>query len=222
MLIRDGGVIAAGYDANLDELRDISEHADRYLSDLESRERARTGLPSLKVGYNRVHGYYIELSRGQAGKAPDDYQRRQTLKGAERYITPELKEFEGKVLSARDRALAREKELYAGLLETLMGVLIDHRPEHGRQEHLHAPERADRAAGAASAASCRRRRRRRSGPIDRIFTRIGAATTWPRAVDLHGRDDRNREHPAQRDRTQPGADGRDRPRHQHLRRPALA
>jgi DNA mismatch repair protein MutS len=123
MLIRDGGVIAAGYDANLDELRDISEHADRYLSDLESRERARTGLPSLKVGYNRVHGYYIELSRGQAGKAPDDYQRRQTLKGAERYITPELKEFEGKVLSARDRALAREKELYAGLLETLMGVL---------------------------------------------------------------------------------------------------
>jgi DNA mismatch repair protein MutS len=123
MLIRDGGVIAAGYDASLDELRDISEHADRYLSDLESRERARTGLPSLKVGYNRVHGYYIELSRGQAGKAPDDYQRRQTLKGAERYITPELKEFEGKVLSARDRSLAREKELYAGLLNTLIGVL---------------------------------------------------------------------------------------------------
>ncbi len=123
MLIRDGGVIAAGYDASLDELRDISEHADRYLSDLESRERARTGLPSLKVGYNRVHGYYIELSRGQAGKAPEDYQRRQTLKGAERYITPELKEFEGKVLSARDRALAREKELYTGLLSTLMGVL---------------------------------------------------------------------------------------------------
>jgi DNA mismatch repair protein MutS len=123
MLIRDGGVIAAGYDASLDELRDISEHADRYLADLETRERVRTGLPSLKVGYNRVHGYYIELSRGQAGKAPDDYQRRQTLKGAERYITPELKEFEGKVLSARDRSLAREKELYAGLLNTLMAVL---------------------------------------------------------------------------------------------------
>ena len=109
MLIRDGGVIATGYDASLDELRDISEHADRYLTDLESRERARTGLPSLKVGYNRVHGYYIELSRGQAAKAPDDYQRRQTLKGAERYITPELKEFEGKVLSApRPLAGARE------------------------------------------------------------------------------------------------------------------
>jgi DNA mismatch repair protein MutS len=81
MLIRDGGVIATGFDASLDELSDISEHADRYLTDLESRERARTGLPSLKVGYNRVHGYYIELSRGQAG-GPEDYQRRE-LKGAE-------------------------------------------------------------------------------------------------------------------------------------------
>ncbi|MBN8280848.1 MAG: DNA mismatch repair protein MutS [Gammaproteobacteria bacterium] len=118
-LIRDGGVLAPGYDATLDELRDISENADRYLTDLEARERARTGLPSLKVGYNRVHGYYIELSRGQAAQAPDDYQRRQTLKGAERYVTPELKDFEGKVLSARDRALAREKELYTGLLATL-------------------------------------------------------------------------------------------------------
>jgi DNA mismatch repair protein MutS len=124
-LIRDGGVLASGYDAVLDELRDISENADRYLTDLEARERARTGLPSLKVGYNRVHGYYIELSRGQAAQAPDDYQRRQTLKGAERYITPELKDFEGKVLSARDRSLAREKELYGGLLATLGGRLVE-------------------------------------------------------------------------------------------------
>ncbi|MSR10143.1 MAG: DNA mismatch repair protein MutS, partial [Gammaproteobacteria bacterium] len=123
-LIRDGGVLATGYDAALDELRDISENADRYLTDLEARERARTGLPSLKVGYNRVHGYYIELSRGQAAHAPDDYQRRQTLKGAERYITPELKDFEGKVLSARDRALAREKELYTELLVTLGTRLV--------------------------------------------------------------------------------------------------
>jgi len=122
-LIRDGGVLAPGYDAALDELRDISENADRYLTDLETRERARTGLPSLKVGYNRVHGYYIELSRGQAAQAPDDYQRRQTLKGAERYVTPELKDFEGKVLSARDRSLAREKELYNELLATLAGRL---------------------------------------------------------------------------------------------------
>jgi DNA mismatch repair protein MutS len=122
MLIRDGGVIAPGFDATLDELRDISEHADRYLVDLEQRERARTGLPSLKVGYNRVHGYYIELTRAQAAQAPADYQRRQTLKGAERYVTPELKEFEGKVLSARDRSLAREKELYAQLLADLLTV----------------------------------------------------------------------------------------------------
>ena len=124
-LIRDGGVLASGYDAILDELRDISENADRYLTDLETRERARTGLPSLKVGYNRVHGYYIELSRGQAAQAPDDYQRRQTLKGAERYVTPELKDFEGKVLSARDRSLAREKELYNELLATLAGGLAE-------------------------------------------------------------------------------------------------
>jgi len=123
-LIRDGGVLATGYDAVLDELRDISENADRYLTDLEARERARTGLPSLKVGYNRVHGYYIELSRGQAAQAPDDYQRRQTLKGAERYVTPELKDFEGKVLSARDRSLAREKELYGELLATLGENLV--------------------------------------------------------------------------------------------------
>ncbi|MBL8199799.1 MAG: DNA mismatch repair protein MutS [Chromatiales bacterium] len=124
-LVRDGGVLAAGYDATLDELRDISENADRYLTDLEARERARTGLPSLKVGYNRVHGYFIELSRGQAAQAPDDYQRRQTLKGAERYVTPELKDFEGKVLSARDRSLAREKELYNELLATLAGGLAE-------------------------------------------------------------------------------------------------
>ncbi len=119
LLIRDGGVIAPGYDATLDELRDISENADRYLVELEARERARTGLPSLKVGYNRVHGYFIELSRGQADRAPADYQRRQTLKGAERYITPELRDFEGKVLSARDRSLGREKELYAALLQAI-------------------------------------------------------------------------------------------------------
>ena len=125
MLIRDGGVIAAGYDAELDELRDISRNADRYLTDLESRERDRTGLPSLKVGFNRVHGYYIEISKAQAERAPEDYIRRQTLKGAERYVTPELKEFEGKVLSAKERALAREKRLYQELLEAHAEVLAD-------------------------------------------------------------------------------------------------
>jgi DNA mismatch repair protein MutS len=119
VLLRDGGVIAAGYDADLDELRRISTNADQYLADLETRERQRTGIPNLKVGYNRVHGFYIELTRGQAAGAPADYIRRQTLKGAERYITPELKEFEDKVLSARERSLTREKQLYDDLLDLL-------------------------------------------------------------------------------------------------------
>jgi DNA mismatch repair protein MutS len=119
-LIRDGGVIAPGWDAELDRLRTLSTEADQFLSDLEARERERTGLPSLKVGYNRVHGYYIEISRAQAKSAPADYSRRQTLKGAERFITPELKAFEDQVLSARERALAREKGLYEALVETLV------------------------------------------------------------------------------------------------------
>ncbi|SEH05773.1 DNA mismatch repair protein MutS [Candidatus Venteria ishoeyi] len=120
VLIRDGGVIAPGYDAELDELQQLSENAGQYLIDLESRERARTGLVNLKVGFNRVHGYFIELSRSQADKAPADYQRRQTLKNTERYITPELKKFEDKVLSAKERALSREKWLYEQLLEYLI------------------------------------------------------------------------------------------------------
>lgn len=123
MLIRDGGVIATGYDADLDELRQLSEHADQFLIDLEKREKQRTGISTLKVAYNRVHGYYIEISRMQADKAPDDYVRRQTLKAAERFITPELKAFEDKVLSARERALAREKSLYEALLKQLLDWL---------------------------------------------------------------------------------------------------
>ncbi len=123
MLIRDGGVIADGYDDELDDLRAIAANADQYLLDLEARERDRTGIATLKLGYNRVHGYYIEISKGQADKAPVEYVRRQTLKSAERYITPELKEFEDKVLGARERALAREKHLYEGLLDQLHEVL---------------------------------------------------------------------------------------------------
>jgi DNA mismatch repair protein MutS len=123
MLIRDGGVIAEGYDDELDELRGIAHNADRYLIDLEAQERVRTGISTLKVGYNRVHGYYIEISKAQAHRAPPDYTRRQTLKGAERYVTPELKSFEDKVLSANERALAREKYLYEGLLDALLEVL---------------------------------------------------------------------------------------------------
>lgn len=119
VLIRDGGVIAPGYDSELDELRGLSSNANQFLLDLEVREKERTGITHLKVAYNRVHGYYIEISKGAADKAPADYVRRQTLKGAERFITPELKKFEDKVLSARERSLAREKALYEALLETL-------------------------------------------------------------------------------------------------------
>jgi len=122
-VIRDGGVLKTGYDAELDELQSLSENAGQYLMDLEVREKARTGLANLKVGYNRVHGYFIELPSKQAESAPADYIRRQTLKGAERFITPELKEFEDKALSAKSRALAREKMLYDELLERLIGHL---------------------------------------------------------------------------------------------------
>ncbi len=123
--IRDGGVIAQGYDAELDELLALSEHAGSFLIELEEREKKRTELSSLKVGYNRVHGFYIEISRVQARQAPADYIRRQTLKNAERFITPELKAFEDKALSSRDKALAREKELYEKLLEK---ILVDLNP----------------------------------------------------------------------------------------------
>ena len=119
MLLRDGGVFKAGYDAQLDELNNLKHQAGEYLLELEQRERERTGISTLKVGYNRVHGYYIEVSKTQAEQVPLDYVRRQTLKAQERYIIPELKAFEDKVLSAGDKALAREKQLYEALLQTL-------------------------------------------------------------------------------------------------------
>jgi DNA mismatch repair protein MutS len=118
-MVRDGGVIARGFDAELDELRGLSENAGQFLVDLETRERDRTGINNLRVEYNKVHGFYIEVTHGQTAKVPDDYRRRQTLKNAERYITPELKAFEDKALSAQERALAREKYLYEGLLNKL-------------------------------------------------------------------------------------------------------
>jgi DNA mismatch repair protein MutS len=126
VVIRDGGVIAAGYDTELDELRGLSSNADQFLLDLERQERLRSGIDNLKVGYNRIHGYYIEINRSQADKVPGEYVRRQTLKGAERYITPELKRFEDRILSARERSLAREKAVYEQLLQALLpeiGVL---------------------------------------------------------------------------------------------------
>ena len=124
-ILREGGVIAVGYDAELDELKRISEHSDQYLLELEARERQRSGIANLRLGYNRVQGYYIEINRSLADRVPPDYHRRQTVKNSERYITPELKEFEDKVLSARDRALSREKQLYDELLDQLIGRLAE-------------------------------------------------------------------------------------------------
>jgi DNA mismatch repair protein MutS len=120
LLPRDGGVIADGFDAELDELRGIQQNCDGFLLDLETRERARTGIANLRVQFNRVHGFYIEVTQGQVDKVPMDYQRRQTLKNAERYITPELKAFEDKALSAQERALAREKLLYEQVIDALI------------------------------------------------------------------------------------------------------
>ncbi|MFA7580734.1 DNA mismatch repair protein MutS [Castellaniella sp.] len=116
VMVREGGVIAASHDAELDELRQLASDSGAFLLQVEARERERTGIANLKVEYNRVHGFFIEVSRGQADKVPDDYRRRQTLKNVERYITPELKTWEDKVLSARERSLAREKLLYEQLV----------------------------------------------------------------------------------------------------------
>jgi DNA mismatch repair protein MutS len=121
--LRDGGVIAPGFDVELDELRLLGTNTEQFLLDLERRERERTGLSSLRLGFNRVQGFFIEINRSQAETVPADYQRRQTVKSAERFVTPELKTFEDRVLGARDRALGREKELYEALLDLLIGRL---------------------------------------------------------------------------------------------------
>jgi DNA mismatch repair protein MutS len=119
VLVRDGGVINDDFDAELDELRAIQTNCDGFLLDLETREKARTGIANLRVQFNKVHGFYIEVTQGQIDKVPDDYRRRQTLKNAERFITPELKTFEDKALSAQERALSREKWLYEQVLDQL-------------------------------------------------------------------------------------------------------
>jgi len=123
VVIREGGVIAEGYDSELDELRHLQQNSSQFLIDLEKQERQRTQINTLKVGYTRVHGFYIEISRAQSDKAPAEYIRRQTLKNAERFITPELKLYEDKVLSSQSRALEREKQLYQALLETIQHSL---------------------------------------------------------------------------------------------------
>ncbi len=123
MLLRDGGVIATGYDRDLDGLRNLSANTNEYLAKYELREKQRTGIQTLKVGYNSVHGYYIEIGKAQQAAIPDDYRRRQTLKNYERYITPELKEYEDKIVGASQRALQREKELYTQLIERSLSDL---------------------------------------------------------------------------------------------------
>jgi DNA mismatch repair protein MutS len=123
ILVRDGGVIATGFDSELDELRAIETHCDDFLLDLEVREKARTGISTLRVQFNKVHGFFIEVSQAQVPKVPDDYRRRQTLKNAERFITPELKAFEDKALSAQERALAREKWLFEQVLDSLQAFV---------------------------------------------------------------------------------------------------
>ena len=121
--VRDGGVIAKTFDVELDELRALSENAGAFLVELETRERTRTGIANLRVEYNKVHGFYIEVTHGRTAQVPDDYRRRQTTKNAERYITPELKAFEDKALSAQERALAREKRLYEEVLDALVPAI---------------------------------------------------------------------------------------------------
>ena len=121
--VRDGGVIAPGFDADLDELRSLNDNCGAFLVNMEARERERTGIASLRVEYNKVHGFYIEVTHANVDKIPDDYRRRQTLKNAERYITPELKAFEDKALSAQERSLAREKLLYEGILDDLLAAV---------------------------------------------------------------------------------------------------
>src|SRR4051812_5719688 len=153
--IIDGGVIAEGYSAELDELRGLEKNAGEFLINLETKERERTGIPNLRVAYNSVHGYYIEVTNAHAEKIPLDYRRRQTLKNAERYITPELKAFEDKALSARDRALALEKSLYDGLLDAL-------------QTHVSVLQKIARALGQAdvlAAFACTAFKRNYSRPL---------------------------------------------------------
>ena len=125
VIIRDGGVIANGYNKELDELRQLSNDAGQFLTNLEEQEKQRTGIQGLKVGYNRVHGYYIEISRLHSANVPDNYNRRQTLKATERFITPELKDFENKILSAKEKSLAREKQLYDALLDIIANYLSE-------------------------------------------------------------------------------------------------
>ena len=290
--VRDGGVIAEGYDTNLDELRRIATHTDEFLLELEKRERERTGIPGLKLGYNRVSGFFIEITRKDAERVPKTTSRRQTVKSAERFITEELKGFEEKVLGARDRSLAREKDLYETILtqlidrlgpmqasamalaeldavaslaeracalewsrpqlvaESCISIVCGRHPivqrfstaafvpndlrfDSGRNMLIiTGPNMGGKSTYMRQAAlivllahigSYVPADRATIGPLDRIFTRIGAADDLARRpLYLHGRNDGGRQHPAQCDGPQLDPHGRDRPRHEHLRRPVAS
>ncbi len=149
--LADGGVIRAGYDAELDELRALRDGGRQYIASLQQRERERTGISSLKVGFNKVFGYYLEITNAHAARVPPDYERRQTLATAERYVTPELKDYEAKVLGAEERMAVREAELF-GALRAAVGQAIAPGPAH--RPGARAARRLDRA-----------RRRRRGRPL---------------------------------------------------------
>ena len=284
--IKDGGIFRDGYDAALDELRAASPEGKQWIAELQEREIERTGIKSLKIRYNTVFGYFIEITKSNLASVPEDYIRKQTMVNAERFITPELKEIEDKILGADERARQLENRTFhrtararAGAprrppahrrrrgrrstswpprrnrapLQLLPPVLDDdraavhqgrspsgarpesrrrevraqrrparpertapphhHRPEHGRQIHLHPPGRPARAHGPDGQRSCPRPARE-IGLVDRIFTRVGASDDLvARPVDVHGRDERDRQHRQQRHRAQPGHPRRDRTRH---------
>jgi DNA mismatch repair protein MutS len=186
-LIRDGGVINDGCDADLDELRAIQTNCDDFLLDLEIREKARTGIANLRVQFNKVHGFYIEVTQGQLDKVPHDYRRRQTLKNAERYITPELKAFEDKALSAQDRAPAREKWLYEQLLDQLQDFVPALEPPGtraglaGRAVHTGRTLADAELGGAGVCARALHRHRRKAGILSskRAWPKPAAAPSSP-------------------------------------------
>ncbi len=177
--VRDGDVLAAGFDAELDELRALRDNTGQFLVDLEARERARTGIANLRVEYNRVHGFFIEVTHGQTAKVPDDYRRRQTLKNAERYITPELKAFEDKALSARERALAREKELFDQLLADLAPFVPALLGAAAAARIAGCPRSARQSRGIGAVDAARVRRRARRSRCEARGTRSSNANSKP-------------------------------------------
>jgi DNA mismatch repair protein MutS len=286
---REGGFIRDGFSADLDGLRDLTKGGKQWIANYQAAESERSGIPSLKVGFNKVFGYYLEITHTHSAKIPEHYIRKQTVKNAERYITPELKEYEERVLSADEKAQELEYKLFCELRETVAadapriarsgragatrraGIIgrpgaasrllstddggragardrrraasgarrthrrrllrpqrhglragrriraVDYRPEHVGQEHVHTPGGADHAYGANGqlcAGAARHDRHRRPHLCARgRQRRIGS-----RAEHLHGRDDRKRAYSQQRHAPKPGDSGRDRPRHQHVRR----